>query len=108
MTIFHIAHAIDWHDAERSGEYRVSTRGRSLEQVGFIHCSTAEQVVATADAFYSDDPLLLIVLELDPAAIEAAGIPVRFEDSGAGELFPHVYGPLRPEFVVSVTPLVRG
>jgi uncharacterized protein (DUF952 family) len=108
VTIFHIAHAVDWHDAERAGEYRVSTRGRTLDQVGFIHCSTAEQVETTADAFYSDDPLALIVLELDSEAIEAAGIAVRWEDAGAGQLFPHVYGPLKPEFVVSVTPLIRG
>ena len=107
MTIFHIAHAIDWHDAERSGEYRVSTRGRTLDEVGFIHCSTADQVTTVADAFYADDPLLLIVLELDTAAIEAAGIPVRWEEH-SGEHFPHVYGPLRPEFVVSVTPLQRA
>lgn len=107
MTIFHIAYAVDWHDAETSGEYRVSTRGRTLDEVGFIHASTETQVVATADAFYADDPLTLVVLELDTARIEAAGIPVRFEDAG-GQLFPHIYGPIKPAFVVSVTPLVRG
>ena len=87
----------------------MSTRGRSLDDVGFIHCSTAEQVTGVADAFYSDDPLTLIVLELDVDvdAIEASGTEVRWEPAG-GELFPHIYGPLRPEFVVSVAPLVRG
>ena len=104
MTIFHIAHAVDWHDAERVGEYRVSTRGRTLDEVGFIHASSEAQVVGVANAFYSDDPLTLIVLELDEARIEAAGIRVLWEDV-AGELFPHIYGPLRTEFVVSVTPL---
>ena len=107
MTIFHIAHAIDWHDAEHTGEYRVSTRGRTLDEVGFIHASSEAQVVGVANAFYSDDPLTLIVLELDEARIEAAGIQVLWEDV-AGELFPHVYGPIRPEFVVSVTPLALG
>ena len=85
----------------------MSTRGRSLDDVGFIHCSTAEQVTGVADAFYSDDPLTLIVLELGVDAIEASGTEVRWELAG-GELFPHIYGPLRPEFVVSMTPLVRG
>lgn len=107
MTIFHIAHVIDWDDAERSGHYAVSTRGRTLDEVGFIHASTAEQVPRVADAFYSDDPLPLVVLELDDALIEAAGIRVLWEDV-EGELFPHVYGPLRPEFVVSVTPIARA
>ena len=85
----------------------MSTRGRSLDDVGFIHRSTAEQRTGVADAFYSDDPLKPIVLELDVDAIEASGTEVRWEPAG-GELFPHIYGPLRPEFVVSVTRLVRG
>jgi uncharacterized protein (DUF952 family) len=107
MTIFHIAHAVDWHDAERAGEYRVSTRGRTLDEVGFIHASTAVQVEGVANAFYADDPLMLIVLELDTARIEAAGIRVLWEDV-EGDLYPHVYGPIRSDFVVSVTPLMRG
>ena len=106
MRIFHIAHATDWHDAQRLGEYRVSTRGRSLGEVGFIHAAMKEQVAATAKAFYSDDPVSLVVLELDTTKIEAAGIRVLIEDVG-GQPFPHIYGPIRPEFVVSVMPLRR-
>ena len=66
----------------------MSTRGRSLDDVGFIHCSTAEQVTGVADAFYSDDPLTLIVLELDVDvdAIEASRTEVRWE-LARGELF---------------------
>jgi len=85
----------------------VSTQGRSLDDVGFIHCSTAVQVTGVADAFCSDDPLTRVILELDVDAIETSGTEVRWELAG-GELFPHIYGPLRPEFVVSMTPLVRG
>lgn len=105
VRIFHIAHDTDWHDAQRLGEYRVSTRGRTLGEVGFIHAATEQQVAATAKAFYSDDPMTLVLLELDTAKIEAAGIRVLNENVG-GQLFPHIYGPIRPEFVVSVTPLL--
>ena len=28
--IYHIANAVDWQQAQEAGEYRVSTRGRSL------------------------------------------------------------------------------
>ena len=37
MQIFHIASASDWTAAQRSGTYTTSTRGRTLEQEGFIH-----------------------------------------------------------------------
>jgi glutathione S-transferase len=39
-SVFHIARASDWEDAQATGEYRVSTLGRTLEEEGFIHCSS--------------------------------------------------------------------
>ena len=46
--IFHIALPDDWEAARRSGKYTASTRGRSLSEEGFIHCSFTDQVEATA------------------------------------------------------------
>ena len=37
--ILHMALPDDWDAARPTGEYLVSTRGVSLEQQGFIHCS---------------------------------------------------------------------
>ena len=105
-SIYHLALRDDWEEALAQGEYRTSTRGMTLEGVGFIHASFAEQVTATAGRFYGDivdgkvDDLL--VLELDVEAIAAAGVSVRHEDAGTGELFPHMYGALRPEWVRAV------
>lgn len=42
--IFHIALSRDWEAAKQVGEYRVSTRGRGLDEVGFIHGSFRDQV----------------------------------------------------------------
>ncbi len=39
--LYHIATVPDWQQAQRDGEYRTSTRGRSLSEEGFIHASTA-------------------------------------------------------------------
>ena len=52
MRIFHIATAADWapHSARH---YTTSTRGRTLEQEGFIHASRREQV-PTSGALYAD------------------------------------------------------
>jgi uncharacterized protein (DUF952 family) len=40
--IHHIAERGDWEQAVRDGEYTTSTRGLTLAQQGFIHCSEAE------------------------------------------------------------------
>jgi uncharacterized protein (DUF952 family) len=90
--LYHIAAAADWVRAQRDGEYRISTRGRSLDQEGFIHASTAAQVAPVANAFYRDhrEPLLLLVL--DPGRL---GAEVRWEPApGFDGPFPHIYGPI--------------
>ena len=90
--IFHIALPGDWVDAYASGEYSMSTRGMSLDDVGFIHCSTAEQIEATANRFYGD-LTELVLLTIDPLIVPA---DILWEPPapGADELFPHLYGPL--------------
>ena len=95
-----------WHSAPsgptRSGRgvpYERSTIGRSLEQVGFIHCSFEEQVAATFDRFYAgrNDVVLLVI---DPSRLAAE---VRVEDlTDTGEAFPHLYGPLELDAVIDV------
>ena len=98
QSLFHLALKADWETAQASGSYRISTRGMTLEQVGFIHCSWQEQVNATFERFYADARDVLL-LELDPAAVAA---PLRADAIPSGELFPHLYGPLRLEAVRSV------
>lgn len=101
-VLHHLALAAEWDHAVAVGEYRRSTIGRSLEEEGFIHCSFAEQVAATAERFYAgrDD---VVVLTIDPDRVSAR---VVVEDTiGSGESFPHIYGPLPVAAVVSVVAL---
>ena len=66
MVIYHIAFAEDWGQAGRVGEYRISTRGQTLEQQGFIHASDAHQVAGVANRFYeADDGLIVLVIDTD-------------------------------------------
>lgn len=90
--IFHLALPSDWAAAFTSGEYTMSTRGMTLDEVGFIHCSTRAQVEATANRFYAD-LAELVVLTIDPLLV---GAEIRWEppEPGGDELFPHLYGPL--------------
>ncbi len=104
MQILHIATAADWADAVAAGEYRVSTLGVTIDEEGFIHASTPEQVQPTASRFYADvtDPLVVLVLSTE--VLEAGGVPIRFEDAGSGELFPHLYAALPVALVDEVRP----
>jgi uncharacterized protein (DUF952 family) len=104
VEILHLAEEDDWLAAAASGEYAISTRGASLESVGFIHASTREQLPEVARFVHADNPnpLVVIVMELDD--VREAGVEVLFEDGGNGQRYPHLYGPIRPHFVRDVLP----
>ncbi len=100
QPLFHLALESDWKAALQHGDYRVSTRGLSLEQVGFIHLSWQEQVQDTFDRFYADAGAVLS-LRIDPKLVSA---PLRADAIHTGVLFPHLYGPLPIASVVEVSP----
>jgi len=100
--IYHIAARSDWEHAVREGAYTISTRGRTLAEEGFIHCSaSASQVAGVAGLFYRGVPdLVLLVIDTD-----LVRSPVRYEPvPGAPEPFPHIYGPLNPDAVTEARP----
>jgi glutathione S-transferase len=106
--LYHLALRPEWQAARADGVYRRSTRGRSLEEVGFIHLSSAHQVPATASRFYADLPAAeVLLLTIDPQLLAAAGLEVRFELADGGEPFPHLYGPLPLEAVLRAEPWQR-
>jgi uncharacterized protein (DUF952 family) len=101
--LFHLALRRDWEAAVRSGEYRVSTLGRTLEQEGYVHASYRHQVQGVRDGFYADAPDDLVLLEIDPGLV---GVPVVVEvPDGGAEAFPHLYGPLPTRAVVAAHPV---
>ena len=104
MEILHLAHLADWERALRAGRYRISTRGRTLDEVGFIHAALRDQVAGVAEAIYADDDAELCVLVMDDARIRDADVRMVFEDGGDGTLYPHIYGPIDPSWVTEVRP----
>ena len=99
--IFHVARAEDWRAARAHGTYRISTRDRTLEQEGFIHCSYAHQVAHVVSTYFHDvEDLLLLVI--DPARVTAE---IRVESAGGAERFPHIYGPLNVDAVIDTRPV---
>ena len=101
--LFHLALRRDWEEAKEAGEYRVSTRGRTLAEEGFLHASYAHQWQGVRDAYYADVSEPLVLLEVDPALLD---VPVVEEvPAGGDEAFPHVYGPLPVAAVVTAREL---
>ena len=99
MLLFHLALPEDWDAACRAGEYRVSTRGLTLEQVGFIHGAHPHQVAGVRARFYADVPELLL-LHIDTDRLTSPWREDPVPDSP--EKFPHVYGPVNLDAVVAV------
>jgi glutathione S-transferase len=100
--IYHVALTSDWTDAHSAGEYRVSTRGTRLDEVGYIHASFAHQVRRLGAAVYGDAPEPVVVLVIDPTRLTS---PVRVENlDGGTEGFPHIYGPIPIDAVIDVLP----
>jgi uncharacterized protein (DUF952 family) len=84
--IYHLLPQADWERARGLKTYEPA----SLAAEGFIHCSTLVQLVAVAERYFAgrED---MIALRIDPSGV---AVPVRYEESEPGQLFPHVYGPL--------------
>ena len=92
--LFHLATRADW-DARGPTTYEPA----GLAREGFVHCSSANQLVQTANTLFSGRrDLLLLVIE--PSALTSA---VVWEDLyDAGEDFPHVYGSIDLAAITSV------
>ena len=105
--ILHIAFVDQWEAAQRAGSYRMSTRGKSLDDgATFIHASRPEQVSLVANFFYADvtEPLCLLVIDTERLVSALCD-----EDLDAiGMSFPHIYGPLNLDAVVDVRPYQRA
>mgnify|MGYP001161685921 FL=1 len=92
--IYHITTQTEWQQAQKNGEYIP----KAFSSDGFIHCSDHYQIEDTANRFYTSTPDL-IVLEIDPDKLVA---PLVYENLEGGEMtFPHVYGHLNLDAVVS-------
>jgi uncharacterized protein (DUF952 family) len=99
--IYHMCRAEEWQAAEAAGRYLGSTQDAAD---GFIHFSTAAQIVESAAKHRAgQDGLVLIAV--DAASLGAA---LRWEASRGGQLFPHLYGALPLAAVRRVAKLTLG
>lgn len=93
MLIFKIFRRSEWDQFRAQGE----TLGAPVDLAdGYIHLSTAAQVTETAARHFRGESNLVLVAVND-ASLSAA---LRWEPSRGGQLFPHLYRPLRMADVV--------
>jgi uncharacterized protein (DUF952 family) len=98
-VLVHLCPTDDWSAARVRGELRPE----SLTSAGFIHLSTPDQVHLPANRLYRgrED---LVLLHIDPTRLDS---PIRWELGVATDpesmLFPHLYGALPIDAVISVT-----
>lgn len=105
MKIFHLALEDAWSEAQAAGTYTVSTLGLDLSEVGFIHCSQPPQVDAVHAKYYGAVTQPVIRLTIDTDLLTS---PWQLDDvPGEALPFPHIYGPLNVDAVVSAEPF-RG
>ncbi len=96
--IYKIASATLWREAESQGTFV----GAAIDIAdGFIHFSTVEQLRETVALHFKgqDD---LIVAAIDP---EKLPVPLAWEASRGGALFPHLYAALPMTAVAWAKPL---
>lgn len=99
MRIFHIVLPDDWA-AFDTDLYRT----KSLETEGFIHCSFSDQLNAVVARYYSKEPEV-VVLEIETDSLMSR---VLKEPSTANEIYPHIYGPINRDAIVSVKHVTTG
>ncbi len=98
MLIYKIFRSPEWDALLVDG----STLGAPVDlSDGFIHFSTAKQAEETALKHFADvEGLWLLAVDAD-----ALGVDLHWEPSRGGDLFPHLYRPLRDDDVVWHKPL---
>jgi len=101
MRIYKIFRGNEWQAFHDAGE----TRGAPVDLAdGYIHFSTAAQSAETAAKhFAGEDGLMLLASDSDHF-----GDILVWERSRGGQLFPHLYRPLRLADVIWAKPLTMG
>lgn len=98
--ILHLALRNDWETAKVVGLYPWSTRGITVADEGYVHCSFESQWPGVRSRFYgdlTDDELVL--LEIDESKL--TGHVVVEQLGAAPEAFPHIYGGIDISAVVN-------
>ncbi len=93
--IYHLITPKEWETAKNQPSYAAE----SLTLEGFIHCSTAVQVARTANNYFKNQPEMLVLHIKEDNLTDA----VLKHEANSYDVFPHIYGRIVREAVVSET-----
>jgi uncharacterized protein (DUF952 family) len=93
-VIYHITSQQDW--ASQAAHQEFVPNGYLLE--GFIHCCTAHQLSGVLERYFKGKSDL-VLLHIDESLLQSKLI---YERSTNDEKFPHVYGGINKEAIVSM------
>lgn len=89
--ILHLAIRADWEQAKIDGLYSWSTRGISVAEEGYTHCSYENQWEGVRERFYGDlADSDLVLLEIEEEKLTSKVVLEKI--GSAPEAFPHIYG----------------
>jgi uncharacterized protein (DUF952 family) len=100
-VIYKVCSSEEWDRALACGSYGGS---RDDMRDGFIHLSTRAQIERTLAKFFAGrvDLFLLTI------PTKGLALPLRWEKSGGGDIYPHLYAPLPVACVTDARPLAIG
>lgn len=99
--VHHLALVHEWEQDREQDVLTRSTRGRTLDQAGFIHLCTGAQLDWVIDRFYDDVRDDLLVLTIDPRALPRRQLRL---DRVGEQVFPHLTTGLPRAAVLSAEP----
>ena len=93
--IYHITSSSEWDLAKTKGEYQTDT----LQDDGFIHCSTKDQVLGVANELFAGR-MDLVLLCIDSSLVR---VRIEYEDLyETNQLYPHIYGEITLDAVCAI------
>jgi uncharacterized protein (DUF952 family) len=98
--VYHIVPTAVWSRALQEARYKPA----SLKAEGFIHMSTWEQVLETAQVHFADHDDLVVVSLIEKHLAH----DLKYEPSRNGALFPHLYGDWPWEAVETSRMLIKN
>lgn len=100
-VIYHLAPVEDFYARPPELPYVSADFARE----GFIHCTRGdEQLIVVANRYYRHDSQAYLVVIINENLVTAE---IKYEPGADGILYPHIYGPLNRNAIVSVLRMPR-
>lgn len=92
--IYHLTTLLDWESQKHKGDFTPV----DYHKEGFIHCCTDDQLAGVRERYFKGKTGL-VLLYLDESKLKSE---LKYEVSTNDEKFPHLYGAINREAIVSV------